>query len=264
MLQLKQKKPLSNAQIKTKAAQAFRGNLFGLMGASFCIILVVFAALSLLTKFTDGQIANSMLQTGINALVVIAVFPLQLGLVRYCSIVYQRGGGASWRELLHYYRRYFANTVFMALAVVFIGVAIQQLALLIVNLTADMLDRNTALTFSVAFQLGMIFYLMLRLCPSPWLFIEDPMRSTIRILEHSFNLTKGKNGKTLRFFWWAPAALVFVLALVGLFSSGQNMMAANGIIIVGTVYFIPRLLVEMSGYVINILTVDKLSRSKEG
>jgi hypothetical protein len=262
MLQLKQKKPLSAAQIKEKAGQAFRQNMFRLMGAALCNLLLVYAALFLRTQLTGGRISSSMLQTGLDAVVVILIFPLQLGLVRYCTVIYLRGA-APYRELLHYYRYYFANAVFMALAVVFLSVAIQQVTLIIVNLAAGVVSENVSFIFSVVFQLGMLFYLMLRLCASPWLFVENPARSTIHIFEYSFKLTAEKNRETLRFFWWAPAALIAVLVLIGFFTSGGNILAANITIIAAAAYFIPRLLLWLSGYVINMLTVEKVSRPKD-
>ncbi|MDR1603185.1 MAG: hypothetical protein LBS10_00055 [Gracilibacteraceae bacterium] len=263
MLQLKQKKPLPADQIKGKAGQAFRANMFRLMGATFCNLILVYAALFLRTQLTGGRISNSMLQTGLDAVVVILIFPLQMGLVRYCTLTYLRGA-AQYRELLHYYRHYFANNVFMALAVVFISVAIQQLTLLVVNLAAGAVDENITSLLGIVFPLGLIFYLMLRLCVSPWLFIENPVRSTIQIFEYSFRLTREKNRQTLRFFWWAPVALIVVLFLVGFFSGAGNLMFANIAIIVGAIYIIPRLLVGLSGYIINMLTVDKVSRPKAG
>jgi hypothetical protein len=216
----------------------------------------------LLSRLSSGRIANSMLQTGLNAIAVIAVFPLQLGLVRCCAMVYTRGAAAA-RELLYYYRHYFANTLFMALAVVAFAVVIQQLTLIIANLAANYMSEQSTFAFSIAFQLTVMFYLMLRLCASPWLFVENPQRSTIQIFEYSFKLTKNKNRQTLRFFWWAPAALVAILILVGLFmGNGQNVAAANAVIIAGSVYFIPRTLLWLSGYVLNLMVIDKVSRPK--
>jgi hypothetical protein len=257
MLQLKQKKTWDDKQVREKASQAFRQNLLGLMGVAFCNLLPVYGALYLLSRLAGDRIADSVLQAALSAAAVVVFFPLQLGWARYCTLIYLRGA-AEYKELLHYYRRHFTGAALMALAVAVISAAIQQVAAFVSSdFMAGMIGRELAAVLSLAFQLGAVFYLTLRLCVSPWLFIEDPRRGVLRIFERSFALTRGQTKRTMIFFWWAPAALIVILALIALFSAAHNIVSANVAIILGAVYFTPRLLLWLTGYAINLMTGDR-------
>ncbi|MDR1321713.1 MAG: hypothetical protein LBK56_09855 [Gracilibacteraceae bacterium] len=257
MLQLKQKKTWDDKQVREKAAQAFRRDLLGLMGVAFANLLPVYGALYFLSRLTGDRIADSVLQAALSAAAVVILFPLQLGWARYCTLIYLRGA-AEFKELLHYYRRHLAGAALMGLAVAVISAAVQQVAaLLSSDFIAGVAGREMAAVLSVAFQLGAAVYLTLRLCVSPWIFIENPRRGALRSLERSFALTRGQTKRTLIFFWWAPAALIVILALIALFSAAHNVVSANVTIILGALYFTPRLLLWLSGYAINLMTADR-------
>jgi hypothetical protein len=261
MLQLKQKKPLSNRQIKEKSGGAFRQNMWGLMGGALITFIPPVALIFLLSQ-AGSTVTTPLLQFVLQLVPVILVFPLQIGFVRYCVIIYQQGG-ASLKELFYYYRNYFANSSFMAIAVVLFAWVIQFLSIIAVNLSTGLFEERTAAIIGMAFQIAVLLYAMIRLCLSPWLFAENPRRGVIQIFERSFALTREKTKETLRFFWWAPVALVAILALVGLFTSALNPLGAYVSIVVGYAAFMPRLMLGLSGYAINILTIDKISRGKD-